>query len=161
MVNENKKLCYRRRTARRVVSILSTVETIMLQQIHRKSITVRRLVVNSHDSYRCRQQARPSTTTTTSFVDNATDVANFFSKSGVATKFRREVPSFLEIPQFPHNTVWDRWKEASTLKPSSIRPVVSTQYGLVTDGRTDGQADTRQQHKLYETDVDGNGRVLD
>jgi len=41
-------------------------------------VTVGRLVVNSHDSStvvsRCRQQTRPLTTTTTSFVDNAIDL---------------------------------------------------------------------------------------
>ena len=54
------------------------------------------------------------------------------SKSGVSAK----VP---EIPIFPYNTVWDRWKKAPTT--SSIRPVVSMPYRLVTDRQMDGQTD--------------------
>jgi len=38
-------------------------------------------------------------------------------------------------------TVWDRWKEAFMPKTSSIRPVESIQYRLVTD--------TRRQHRPY------------
>jgi len=41
------------------------------------------------------------------------------------------------MPRFPYNTVWDRWKEASVPNTSSICAVVSMQYRLVTDGRTD------------------------
>jgi len=38
--------------------------------------------------------------------------------------------------------MWDRWKEAPAPKKSSIRPVVSVQYRLVTHGRTDGHTTT-------------------
>ena len=41
-----------------------------------------------------------------------------FSKTGVWDKFRREVPSFLEIPKFPQTTMWDRWKEACMSNPA-------------------------------------------
>jgi len=97
----NKKLCYRRRTARRAMSlkILSTVETSCTtnpQQIAGEGYTVDRLVINSHDSstrlsYRCRQQIQPSTTTR--FVDNAMDLSwrNFLSPE-FGTKSQREVP---------------------------------------------------------------------
>ena len=88
-------------------------------------IQLRRVV-----SRQCRQQAPSST----SYVDNAIDLPwrNFQSpESGI--KFQREVPLFLEIPKFPHNTVWDRWKEAYVLKTNSIR------FDTTTDGRTDGQ----------------------
>jgi len=63
------------------------------------------------------------------------------------TKFQGGVPLFLETPEFPYNTVYDIWKKVSVLKTSSILPVVSVQYRLVTDGRTDGQANgqTRRQ----------------
>ena len=59
---------------------------------------------------------------------------------------RGKYPSFWRYPYFL-TTLWDGWKEASMPKTSSIRPVVSTQYRLVTDGqtetdgRTDGQID--------------------
>ena len=33
--------------------------------------------------------------------------------------------------------MWDRWKEASVPKSSSIRPVISMQNRIVTDGQTD------------------------
>ena len=48
---------------------------------------------------------------------------------------QRKVPWFLQIPNFPCNIVWDRWKEASMAKNSLIRPVVSTHYRVVWDGR--------------------------
>ena len=48
----------------------------------------------------------------------------------------------LEIPEIPYSTVWDRWKEASAPKISSIHPFVSIQYRLVTHGRTDGHKTT-------------------
>ena len=38
---------------------------------------------------------------------------------------RREVPLFLEVTEFPFNTVKDGWKEAHMPKTSSIRPSVS------------------------------------
>jgi len=38
--------------------------------------------------------------------------------------------------------VWNRWKEASMPKTSSIRPVVSIQYRLVKDEHTDGHMTT-------------------
>jgi len=43
--------------------------------------------------------------------------------------------------------VWDRWKEAAMPKTSWIRPVVSIQYQLVTDGRTDGHTTTKRNNK--------------
>ena len=44
---------------------------------------------------------------------------------------------FLEIPEFPFNTVKDRWKEAPVPKTSSIHSAVSKKHRLVTDGQTD------------------------
>ena len=41
------------------------------------------------------------------------------------------------VPKYPYNTVLDRCKEASVPKTGSNRPVVSKQYWLVTDRRTD------------------------
>jgi len=80
-----------------------------------------------------------------SIVDNTIDLPwrNFLSPE-FRTKFQREVSLFLEIPEFPYNTVWDRWKEASMPKKSrSIRPIVSIQHRLATDtdSKTDRQAD--------------------
>jgi len=50
------------------------------------------------DSRRCVLQARPST----SFVDDTIDLPrqNFLSLE-FGTKFQREVPLFLEVPEFP------------------------------------------------------------
>ena len=58
-------------------------------------------------------------------------------KCGVWDKVPEESTLILEIPKFPYSTVWDRGKEASMPKASSISPVALTQYRLVTDGRTD------------------------
>jgi len=59
-------------------------------------------------------------------------------------QFQREVPLFLEITEFPFNTVYDGWKEAHKLKPKSIRSAVSIEHRLVTERRTarQTQADT-------------------
>jgi len=61
---------------------------------------------------------------------------NFLSPE-FRTKFQREVPLFLEITEFPFNTVYDGWKEAHMPKTSSIRPSVSIEHRLMTDGQTD------------------------
>ena len=93
-------------------------------------------------SYRCRQQARPSTTTTTSFVDNAIDFPwRNFSSSVFGTKFQGEVAQFWRYPNFFITQCGIGGRKPMCQK-SSIRPVVSIKYRLVTDGRTD----TRRQH---------------
>jgi len=38
--------------------------------------------------------------------------------------------------------MWDKWQEASMPKASWIRPVISLQYRLVTDGWTDEHTTT-------------------
>jgi len=67
-------------------------------------------------SYRCRQQARPSSSTMTSFVDNAVDLPwrNFLSPN-FGTKFQREVPEFLRYSYFP---IKQSEMEASMPKPA-------------------------------------------
>ena len=57
---------------------------------------------------------------------------NFLSPE-FGTKFQREVPSFLELPEFPYNRVWDGSKEAPVPKTSAIRSAVSIEHRLVTD----------------------------
>ena len=47
------------------------------------------------------------------------------------------MPLFLEITEFPYNTVHDGWKEAHMPKTSPIRSAVLVELRLVTDGRTD------------------------
>jgi len=55
--------------------------------------------------------------------------------------------------------LWDRWKEASVPKTSSIRPVVSIQYRLVTDRETDRHRTTActalAQRRMVETTMNG------
>ena len=48
-------------------------------------------------------------------------------------KFQNDIPLFLEIPDFLYNTVYNRAKEASITKLSSIRPYFSIymQYWFV------------------------------
>jgi len=71
-----------------------------------------------------------------SFVDNTINLS--WHKSGVWDKVPEVSTLIWEMPKFPHNAIWDRWMVASTPKTSLIRPVVSIQYQLVTDRRTDG-----------------------
>ena len=142
----NNKLCCRRTTARRAISvkILSTVESTTNPQhtevMELERVTVDRLAVNSHDSSTVVQMSSTTPpTTTTSFVDNAIDLPWRNCRSPeFGIKFQTEVPQFLEIPKCPYNTVmWERWKEAAVPNTCSIRPVVSMPYRLVADRRTD------------------------
>ena len=48
------------------------------------------------------------------------------------TKFHREVPVFLEVPEFLFNTLQDRSKDAPVPKPGSIHSAVSIEHQLVT-----------------------------
>jgi len=66
-----------------------------------------------------------------------------FSKSGVWSKVSEESALIFEEPEFPFNTVWDRWKEAPVPKTSSIHSAFSIELRLVTD--TDRQTDTGPQ----------------
>jgi len=59
------------------------------------------------------------------------------TKSGVWDKVPRSTLIFGDT-QVPYNTVWDRWKEASMTKISSIRPSFRYNTGSwVTDGHDD------------------------
>ena len=75
---------------------------------------------------------------------------NFLSPD-FRTKFQREVPLFLEITEFPLNTMYGGWKEAQMSKTSSIRSSVSIEHRLVTDGRT-------QAHGQYRGCIASRGR---
>ena len=58
------------------------------------------------------------------------------TKSGVWDKVPRSTLIFGDT-QVPYNTVWDRWKEASMTKISSIRPAFRYNTGSwLTDGQT-------------------------
>jgi len=70
---------------------------------------------------------------------------NFLS-SAFWTKSRSEVPLFLELPEFPYNTVKYRWKEASMPKISSIHSAILVQHQLVTDRHTHTYTDTGLRH---------------
>ena len=91
-------------------------------------------------SHRCRQQTRPSTKTTTSFVDNAIKMPwRNFPKSGVWDKVPHASTLLFGNTKFLYNTVWDRRKEDSVPNTNSIHLVVSIQYHFVTNGRADGR----------------------
>jgi len=64
---------------------------------------------------------------------------NFLSPE-FGTKFQTEVPLFLEIPEFPFNTVYHMWKEAAIPKISPYRSAVSIEHRFVTDGHTLGHS---------------------
>jgi len=115
ITDNNKKLCYRKRTARRAMSVEISCTTFCANQLHHKS-TASRMELESYSwrtcckqprrvgHRRCRQQAPSST----SFVDNAIDLprGNFLSPE-FWTKVRSEVPVLGQypIPEFPYNTV--------------------------------------------------------
>jgi len=93
-----------------------------------------------------------------SIVDNTIDLPwrNFLSPE-FRTKFQREVSLFFEIPEFPYNTVWDRWKEASM--PKKIPLDSSDRFDTIqacdryrqqdrqTGGRTDRQTHDDSIHR--------------
>jgi len=115
-------------------------------------VTVGRRVVNSHDVDRCecRQQVSPST----SIVDNTVELpCRKFLSLEFGANFQKEVPWFLEIPEFPYNTVFAKWKEVSVPKVSSIRPVVSTEYRLVTDWQTVRQTDRQTDTHTHDDSI--------
>jgi len=56
-------------------------------------------------------------------------------------------PNFWQIPKFPYNTVWDRWKEAST--PTPARFVHSFRYNTVL-WRTAGHRNRRTDRQTHD-----------
>ena len=93
----DKKLCYRRRTARvNCCTPQDNKSTTNRSNGVRLLRLIHRRVVNSHDA--------------------STVVGVETPEFG--TKFHGEVPLFLETPKFQYNTGWDKWKEASTPKPA-------------------------------------------
>ena len=89
-----------------------------------------------------------------SFVDNTIDLPwrNFVSPEFDTKSLIFQIPRF---PYRPYNTVWDRYKEASVPRISSIRPVVSIQYRLVADGRTDRRTDIYDASKYRAKSIAG------
>jgi len=55
----------------------------------------------------------------------------------------------LEILEYPYNTVYDRWNEASMPKASCIHSVVSIQYRRVTDRQIQTHDSTIKSHCTY------------
>jgi len=78
-----------------------------------------------------------------------------FSKSGVWDKVPEGSTLIMEILKFPYNTLWGRWKEDSMLNTSSIRPVVSIQPRLLTDGQTDTR---RVDDSKYRSSIASRGK---
>jgi len=56
--------------------------------------------------------------------------------SEFGTKFQRKAPLFLDVPEFPYNTKWDKPTVVSVPKTGVIHSAVSC------DGRTDGHQAT-------------------
>jgi len=155
--NVYKKLCYRRRTALRAMSvrILSTVETcttnpqIAVMELDGYSWPTRR-EVNSKQSrlVGCstgvvNKLDRPSTTTTR-FVDNTIDFPRWKVPS-LWQSLRGKHPNFLEIPKFPYwSAVWEVELSlpAKTQLDSSIRFDTTPACDGQTDGRMDGHTTT-------------------
>jgi len=86
-----------------------------------------------------------------STVDNTCDVnmlwwKKLFQVQRLGKSSRGKYPYF-EIPEFPWNAAWLKWKEACMPKSSSIRATVLAQYQLVTER----QAATGQTHNWYCT----------
>jgi len=98
------------------------------------------------------EQARPPT----SFVDNAStcrvEIPDFVTKIPQGSTLR---PIFGDTQI---STVWDTWKEASMPKTSSIRPDVSIQYRLVTNGWADGR--TQEDDSIYRASIASRGKKM-
>jgi len=130
---KNKKLY--NRTARRTVSVkfcqrltewTNCIRNQKQNQSNRPTVktTLRRTCMRVQprrvDCRNCGQQAWPSTT----FADNTIDLQAKFSAFRVWDK---KCTLLLKIPEFPYNTVYDRWKEASMLKPvRTVQPFSRT-----------------------------------
>ena len=148
----NKKLCYRRRTARRAMSVivLPTVETS--STANPQQIAVMELEGYSRPT--CSKQAR--------LVDCRISVVNKLDRRRrrrvlltTRSTCRGEIFQVRSSGQSPRGKYPNFWRYQYFLttegglggrtppcQNSSIHPVVSIQYPLVTDGRTDGHATT-------------------
>jgi len=91
------------------------------------------------DRSKCGQQARPST----HFVDSTDLSWRNFLLPGFTTKVQREVPVFLEIPDFPHNAALKGRKLPCQTR--SLRLTVSIELPLATDAETGKQTDRQTQ----------------
>jgi len=152
----NKKLSYRRRTARCAMSVkllsITDVETVCttnpqqteLMELECYSwstcskqprlVDCRIGVVNKLDRRRRRRRVLLST--------RSIRRGEIFQVRSLGQSFRWKYPNFCRYRNFLiTQKVWARWKEACVPNTSSIRPVVSIQHRLVTDRRTDGRTD--------------------
>ena len=133
---EDKKLCYRSAT-RCVNQNLANYRIGVVNKLNHRRRQRRRWV------YRQR---------------NRLAVAKFLS-SEFGTKSQREVPYFWTYPNF---LITQCGKEAFMPKPSSIRPVVSIKYRLVTVGRREGRAHERTHgDSIYRASIGSRGKTED
>ena len=115
-----------------LLRLLSCIEKVV-QEIEVMELTVDRRLMNMcvqrrrFDRRINRRQSRVLLTT------RSLAVAKFSTPENCVPGYSSV---FYRYPNF-HNTVWDRWKEAPLPRTSSIRPVVSIQNRLVTEGRAD------------------------
>jgi len=147
LVIQNKKLCCRRRTARRAMSveILSTVETSCTTNAEQIAI----MKLKGYSSPTCGKQPRlvdcrigvVNKLDRRRVVDDAIDLPwRKFLSPKFGTKFQKEVP---------YNTVWGRWKEASRQIPA--RFVQSFRYNTGLERLTDRQMNRRTEIRRQYT----------
>ena len=131
--NINKKLCCRRRTARRAMSVncrnklYTSPRQVAVMEAEGygwptcskqpRLVDCRIGVVNKLD----RRRRRRVLLTTRSSCSG-----EIFYKSGVWDKVPEGNTLILKVAKFPYNTVWDRWEEAPCQNPSRL--VQSFQY---------------------------------
>ena len=136
----NKKLCYRRRSSRRAMSvkILSTVETSC--KTNPQLIEVMELKGYSWPT--CSKQPRLVDYCIGLHIAIVNKLDRRRRRRRVLLKTRSTYRGHV-FPKFPYNTPRDRWKYVSMTKPSSIRSVVSMQHRLSSYRRTHGDSNYR------------------
>jgi len=151
-INNYKKLCFHRRTVRCAMSIkiLSTVLetscTTNPQQTEANGVTGLQWLTCSKQPWLidCRMSLTNWTVEDDEFCCQCDWLATAkFSNSGVWHKAPGRSTWFLEIPKFPHNIEWDRWKEAYMKKQLNSYSRFNTTPAC--DRQTDRQTDTGRQ----------------
>ena len=103
--------------------------------------TCNKLCASSHDALD-RRRGNPQAPSSTSFVDHSIDLPWWnFPSPEFGAKFQREVPWFLEIPEFPFNKHTRIGQMKLPCKKNPALSVVSMLYQLVADRQTDGRKD--------------------
>ena len=118
-----------------------------------------KLCASSHDALD-RRRGNPQAPSSTSFVDHSIDLPwwNFLSPE-FGAKFQREVPWFLEIPEFPYNKHTRIGQMKLHAKKTRLYPLFRCYTSLWrTDRLTDGRTD-RYTTTAYRISIASRGKM--